>query len=646
MPRMKRDELLSHVQSEIESAYTSNNGELSDEISNSLDYYLGKPFGNEEDGKSQVISRDVMDVIEWVMPSLMRIFTSNERAVFFDPVGPEDEDAAKQETDVINHIFYKENDGFLNLYTFFKDALLSKNGIMKVFWDPTKETEREEYKGLTDAQLQILLMDDDAEPIEHTENGPDDHDLTIIRTKSDGCAKVIPIPPEEFLISKDAECIIPSEARFTAHKTLKTRSELIEMGFPKRKVKDLPQYHGTDWYESEVALSRSVYDEEYFANDSSHESTELIEVHECYIKIDFDGDGIAELRQVTVAGSEVLLNEPADRCPFIAITPIILTHRFYGLSLADIVMDIQLIKSTLMRGILDNTYLANNGRTAIQDGMVSLDDLLTSRSGGVVRTLGRPSDVMSPIPYNPLPPQTFDVMGQMDSMRKERTGVSQDTMGLEANVLAHGRTGVINQSFDMAQMRTELIARIFAEVGVKNIMRELHAVVQKNQLKKKVMKIRGTWVEISPSEWMSRSNMTVNVGIGTGNKDKQIQSVMTILGLQKEALQTGRGVTEQNIYNSVEKLVEFTGLGDVSQFFTDPSTQPPPQPEPNVEEELAKAQIQLTAAQTETQRMEAQTNAQEAQWKHEEKMTELANKDLIERYKLELAFNKDLPGGL
>ena len=168
MARMKKEELRALLGSEIDSAYGADNGQLSEDIASSIDYYLGEPFGNEEEGKSQVVSRDVMDVIEWVMPSLMRIFTSNEEAVVFDPVQPEDERAAKQETQIVNHVFYKENDGFLNLYTFFKDALLSKNGIMKVWWSPQKETEREEYKGLTDQEMQILLLDPDAEPIEHT----------------------------------------------------------------------------------------------------------------------------------------------------------------------------------------------------------------------------------------------------------------------------------------------------------------------------------------------------------------------------------------------------------------------------------------------------------------------------------------------
>ena len=643
MARMTKNELRALIGTELDNCYGAYSGELSGDISKALEYYLGEPFGNEIDGKSQVISRDVMDVIEWIMPSLMRVFTSNERAVVFDPVEPTDEDAAKQETDIVNHVFYKENDGFLNLYTFFKDALMAKNGILKVFWDPSKETEREEYKGLTEAELNMLLYNDDVDPIEHSEEGGL-HDITILRTKNNGRAKVMPIPPEEFLISKDADCIDPSKARFTCHKTRKTRSELIEMGVSRVKAYKLPSTPGID--REDIRTARNNLDDDFFVDDAPHESQRMVEVHECYYKVDFDNDGIAELRQVTLAGDEIIFNEPVDECPFIAITPIILTHKFYGLSIADIVMDIQLIKSTLMRGILDNTYLANNGRTAVMDGQVNLDDLLTSRSGGVVRTMGRPADVLSPMPYNRLPAETFSVMQQMDQMRKERTGISQESMGLEANVLAHGRTGVVNQSFDVARMRTELVARIFAEIGVKPLMRKLHGMLQKNQDKQKWVQIRGKWIDVRPDEWKCRYNMTVNVGLGTGNKDRQIASIMQILDVQKQLMGMGRGVTEQNVYNSLEKLIEFSGLGDVSLYFTDPSTQPPPQPKPDPNELLVQAQIKLAESQAMTSTIEAETNRQEAIWKHEERLKELIDKDNRERFKMELEYKRNVPGGL
>ena len=646
MPRMKEHELIAIVGTELNESYGASSGELSDQIATALDYYYGEPFGNEEEGQSQVVSTDVRDVIGWQVPSLMRIFTSTNRAVVFDPVQPEDEDQARQETDIVNHVFFKENDGYLILHDSITDGLLSKNGIAKVWWDSTPTKTREEYKRLTDIELQALLFDE-VEPIEHTESQIDGiavHDIAVERVLSDGRAKIEVIAPEEFRISKDAVSIDPKKARFTCHITRKTRSDLIEMGFSKRKVNSLAIWNKQ--FETDIEESRRNLDDDTFMTEAAHESMQQVEINECYIRVDFDGDGIAELRQVTFAGNEILVNEPVDSVPFVAWTPRMLTHKFFGMSSADDTMELQLIKSTLLRQILDNTYQANNGRTAVQDGQVNLDDLLTSRPGGVVRTLGPPGNVISPMPYNPLPQQTGDVMGMMDQLRKERTGVSQETMGLEANVLAHGRTGVINQSFDVSQMKIELIARNYAEVFLKPLFRDLHEILQKNQTKKKWIQLRGEWIEINPSEWRTRYNMTVNVGLGTGNKDKQLQGIAAILSAQKELIPTGRGVTEDNIFNALEKLVEFSGFNDVNQFFTDPSTQPPPQPKTDPQEQLAQAQIQLTQQQVNNTRIEAETNRQEAIWRHEEKMKELIEKDQRERYKIELEFQRNVPGGL
>jgi hypothetical protein len=195
-------------------------------------------------------------------------------------------------------------------------------------------------------------------------------------------------------------------------------------------------------------------------------------------------------------------------------------------------------------------------------------------------------------------------------------------------------------------MRTELIARIFAEVGLKPLMLELHALIQKYQNKKRWIQLRGKWVEVKPDEWRTRYNMTVNVGLGSGNKDRQMQSIAQILALQEKLLPTGRGVTEQNVYNALEKLVEFSGIGEVSQFFTDPSTQPPPSNEPSTEEKLATAQLQLASEQVKATVAEAETNRQEAIWRHEEKLKELIEKDQRERYKIELEYHRNVPGGL
>jgi len=639
---MTEEELVGLVRNELDA--TKYISRLSDERETAIDYYHGEPFGNEEPGQSQVVSTDVQETVEWIMPSLMRIFTATNKAVVFEPTSPDDEDAARQETDMVNHTFYKENNGFLVMYSFVKDALLMKNGITKFWWDDSEEKSKETYSGLTDNELLDLLSDENIEPVEHTLEG-ELNDVVVMRTNSTGRVVVEPVPPEEFVISADATSVDPSAARMVAHRTLKMRSELIAMGMRKSFVNELPVEGGYPDYDQPEKLARDTLDE--LEEVQNHFSTDWVRYEEAYIKVDFDGDGLAELRQVTLAGGSLAVykkgkgNIEVDAIPFAAATPIILTHKFYGMSVADTVMDLQLIKSTILRGMLNNTYQINNPRTAVQNDMVNLDDLLDNTAGGIVRTVGLPAQTIMPMPTSPLPQQTFQVWEEMERIRKDRTGVGQDTTGLDSNVLAHGKAGVVDQSFDMARMRIELIARVIAETGMTQMFLGIHRLLQQNQNKPKWVKIRGEWIEVDPSEWHNRSNMTVNVGLGTGNKDRQISTLGGILEMQKE-----QGVPPENIHNTLTRLVEAGGYKTVEEFFPDPANNPPPPPKEDPQEQLIQAQIQLTAQQVDVAKSEMETNRQEAIWKHEENMLKITTQDQTARYKIELEYQRNVPGGL
>jgi hypothetical protein len=530
------------------------------------------------------------------------------------------------------------------MYSFIKDALLMKNGITKFWWDDSDEKSKETYQGLTDNELLDLLSDENVEPVEHTQEG-EFNDVVVMRTNSTGRVVVEPVPPEEFVISADATSVDPSKARMVAHKTLKMRSELIAMGMRKSFVDELPAEGANPPYDEPEKLARDVLDE--LEEVQNHHSTDWVRYEEVYIKVDFDGDGLAELRQVTLAGGNLAVykkgkgNIEVDAIPFAAATPIILTHKFYGMSVADTVMDLQLIKSTILRGMLNNTYQINNPRTAVQNDMVNLDDLLDNTSGGIVRTVGLPAQTIMAMPTSPLPPQTFQVWEELERIRKDRTGVGQDTTGLDSNVLANGKSGVVDQSFDMARMRIELIARVMAETGMTQMFLGIHRLLQQNQDKPKWVKIRGEWIEVDPSEWHNRSNMTVNVGLGTGNKDRQISTLGGILEMQKE-----QGVPPENVHNTLTRLVEAGGYKSVEEFFPDPANNPPPPPKEDPQEKLIEAQIALTAKQVQVAESEMETNRQEAIWKHEENMLKITTTDQTNRYKIELEYQHNVPQGL
>ena len=366
---------------------------------------------------------------------------------------------AEQATNYINYIFNKDNPGFSILYTWFKDALIEKNGIVKVYWDESEKVEQETYENLNDQEYQILINNDDVEVVEEESfvdekakeqleqikalaeaqgqvmediPTPKLHNCIIKRTSSSGKVKIENIPPEEFLIQKSAKSI--EDADFVAHRVLKTRSDLIQMGFDRDIVDDLPTQNTVTMNDERLARFADI--DESPLHDAPDESTQDIEIYECYVKIDMDGDGIAELRKVIVAGGNantILENMPCDFIPFCSLTPVPMPHRFYGRSVSELVEDVQLVKSTVMRQLLDNMYLTNNNRVAIMDGMVNLDDLLTSRPGGVVRTKQPPSQVMLPMQNQTISQQAFPLLEYLDTVRETRTGVTRYSQGLDAD---------------------------------------------------------------------------------------------------------------------------------------------------------------------------------------------------------------------
>lgn len=621
---LEDQDLKNILQSHINNALGFLGGTLSTQREKSLEYYQGDKLGNEIDGRSQVVSTDVADTIESLLPNLLRVFTASDRVVNCEPVKAEDAPLAEQATAYLNHIFYKENDGFVLLYNFFKDALLEKNGILKVYYDDTVTVEHETYRNLTDQEYQDIIDQDDVQVVKHSEKEdelgeesleqfenqmsqagldldlptPKLHDLEIKRTLKKGKIKVDSIPPEEFLIDKN--CIKLDEANYVAHRVDITRSELISMGYNKDDVESLPASESAILNTEKFARYKNIDD--YPFNTSQDKSTQTVTIYENYVRYDYDGDGIAELRKIVSVGEsseQILENVPCDHIPFVSVTPIPMPHRFYGRSVAELVEDIQLMKSTVMRQLLDNMYLTNNNRVAIMDGMVNMDDLLTSRPGGVVRTKQPPNQVMQPIQAQPISGQAFPLLEYLDTIREVRTGVTKYNQGLDADSLnktATGISAIINQT----QMRAELIARIFAETGVKDLFRKMFELSVKYQDKEKIIQLNNQYIPVLPTEWRNRFNISIVVGLGTGTKEQQLIILNNILDKQLQAfnLQGQREypmVSLKNIYNTLSKIVENAGLKTPDSYFINPDigrqyvTPPPPPPIPPIEKiEMAR----------------------------------------------------------
>ena len=616
------DKLRAIINSEINNSIGFMGSNLTSQRKKSMEYYMGDKLGTEIDGRSQVVSTDVADTVETILPNLLRIFTASDQVVKCEPVKSEDVPLSDQATNYINYIFNKDNNGFSILYTWFKDALLEKNGIVKVYWDDSSSVEQETYKNLNDIEYQVLVNDDNVEIVsEETrvdekaqeeleqiqalkkiqqEQNPDLeanqelddlptpmlHDVVIKRTSTSGKVKIENVPPEEFLIQRSAKSI--EDANFVAHRVMKTRSQLIEMGFDRDVVENLPTSNNI--LLNDERLTRLSDIDESPLNDAPDESTTDIEVYECYVRCDMDGDGVAELRKVIVAGSsanEILENMPCDNIPFCSLTPIPMPHRFYGRSVSELVEDVQLIKSTVMRQLLDNMYLTNNNRVAIMDGQVNLDDLLTSRPGGVVRTKQPPSQVMFPMQNQTISQQAFPLLEYLDTIRETRTGITRYNQGLDADSLNKTATGV-NAIMTQSQMRMELIARVFAETGIKDLFRRIFELTCKYQDKERVVELNNQFVPVKPTEWKNRFNISIVVGLGSGSKEQQIVMLNNILERQLQAFQLQGNrefpmVSLKNIYNSLAKIIENAGLKNVENYFVNPDmgkgmVTPPPEP--------------------------------------------------------------------
>ncbi len=645
--KMTEDELVSQLNSEIYGATGYANTELSNQREESMKYYLGEKFGNEIDGRSEIVTTDVRDTVEYIMPSLMRIFTTHNNIAEFEPQGPEDVQMAEQATNYINYVFNRQNNGFKVLYDAFKDALISKTGVIKHYWEEKEEVTTETYTNLTEIEYQSILANDDFEVVEHTETVvqkavTDDfgnlvspkvveHDVKAKCYKSSGQVRVAAVPPEEFLVSRRAPSL--EDADFVCHRVKKSVSDLIAEGYDASVVNDIPSYDQSEAEMNEERLARFSYDDDSVPPSEGSGPNKKVWIDECYIRIDFDNDGIAELRKITKGGNYILDNEEIDMIPFSAICPMPIPHKFYGMSIADTVKDIQLIKSTIMRNLLDNMYLTNNARYAVMAGQVELDDLLTSRPGGIVRM--RAPNAVTALPTPQIQNYAFDMVKYLDSVREERSGVSKMTQGLNPDVLtSHVTSGAISAATESAMQRVELIARIFAETGVKDLFTNIYALVQRYEDRKKMFYLNGKFVPIDVSRWKEKLNCTINVGVGSGSQQSKMQTMSGIMQIIQQLVQNGGMgtlVTPQNIYNAVSEFIAQSGYKNTDQFISNPQMMPPPQPpEPTVEEKIQnqKSQIELQKLQLQAAEIELDTElkAQELQLKKEEAAIDLAIK--------------------
>ena len=652
------------LENEIEDAIGYLETETTDERQRALEYYLGEPYGNEVEGKSSIVTREVAEAVDGALPQLMRLFASGDKVVQFEPVNDGDQPFAKQATEYVNWVFNKDNDGFIILHNWFKDALLQKVGIIKAYWEDKIDVKKESYKGLTDDELAIIMQDPEVEIVEQETTIVQEavfdemtgmevlpaiitHDVKFKKTTNNGKVTVENVPPEEFLISKRAKSI--ADSPFTAHRKMMTRSELIAMGYDEDVVMDLATGDALEF--SPERIARYSRGEQPTDMDSDDESMQLVEVFECYLKVDADDDGIAEYKRIVYASHEILEEDECDYNPFHSICPIPIPHKFYGQSLADRAMDIQIIKSTVTRQMLDNLYLTNNYRVGAVEGQVNLDDLLTSTAGGVIR-MKNPNAII-PLTVQSSAGQSFPMLEYLDSVQAKRTGVSDAQQGLDPNLLQNVTATAVSAMSASSTGKLELIARIFAETGVTSVFRGILHLLCKYQDKSRVVHINGEFIPFDPREWKTNYNVNINVGLGTGQRQEQLATMQMILAKQEQIIQqyglSNPLVNVKQYRDTLAKFIHMAGFKDSTEFMNEITPEmnaqlSQPQPEkvdPNtqaaqvlaqVEREKAQLKSQTDAAKLQLEREQMQLEAQqkqlELQQREVQQTTDLALKEL------------------
>ena len=638
---MKMDEgqIKSIVESEIDDSIGYIETETVEERRKALDYYLRNPYGNEVEGRSQIVTGEVAEAIDGALPQLIRVFTTTEDIVYFEPKTAEDEESAKQATDYCNWVFYRENEGLLILHNWFKDALLEKVGIVKSYWDAQEDVIKEKYQSLTEDELVMLLSDESltvvSQKVEMIPAGVDmmgmpimapSYDVTVKRSNKSGSVRIENVPPEEFLISKAARTI--EDSPFVAHRKLMQRSELIAMGYDKDIVNELPSYDDLSFSAERVA--RFDNGEQPDQTQSLDHSMQTVEVYECYIRIDENDDGIAELRRIVYCGSEILEDEDCDYVPFHSICPIPIPHKFFGQSLADRTMDIQLIKSTITRQSLDNLYLTNNNRVGAVDGQVNLDDLLNATPGGIVR-LKNPNALV-PLQVQSTFGQAMPMLEYMDGIQARRTGVSDAQQGLDPDILSNVTAAAVAAMMKSNSGKLELIARIFAETGVKSLFRGILHLLGKYQDKPKIVRMRGKYVQFDPRTWANEYDVSVNVGLGSGDRDQKLTMLQMVLAKQEQIIQqygpSNPLVSVGQYRNTLAKFIEAAGFKDANAFMNEIT--------PEMDAQLSQPQPTAPDAQAEVAQLLAQVEREKTQAKAQ---IDAAKLDL-ERQNLEAEYTR------
>ena len=582
MPKMTDSELVSLLSQAKEQAAIYN-GEFMRENTKFLAAYLGDKSGEFAGipNQSSVVSTDIADVVEADMPSLMRIFYGSGDVVTFQPNtdNPAEVQEAEDKTKYVNWIVRNQPESFQILHAWLKDAEIQKNGVVKYFVDEQKEVDEERFTGVDFDELSTIvesLNDPDvtkSEIIEQEETSPGVWDLKFKVTRETKKICILNIPPESFLISRNATSI--DDAELVGDRVRKTRGELLAEGFPRELIDSLSTVDEEDNRNSNI---KAVRDRDQGGNNPdgtiNNWASQHVEISDLYVKVDFDGDGIAERRHVMISGNKVLVNEYFNHVPYASLSAILMPHKAIGRSRAEITYPTQLQKTALVRGMNDNIRISQRPRNVVHPD-VDLDDMLTYRDNGVIRmeddTKILPQNAVMPlvIPYTG--DKTLQVIQYVDQARAQTTGALLPNQGLDADKITSETATRFNGIKDSSDAKVELIARNYAETGFRKLYEGIAWLASRFQDTQTEIRVLGKQLTVNPTSWKYKHHIQSNVGLGAGNNEKSVESLQGLYAIQQQLKANGSTLTDDvDIYNTLKRITDGLGFPRVDEFFNNP----------------------------------------------------------------------------
>ena len=670
---MSDDDLRTKVSGLIRDCVQYSITELAPDRAKATDYYKARPFGNEEDGRSQFIMTEVRDSTLAILPSILRVFFGSDRALEFQPTNAGTQGQADQATDYVQFVFAEDNDGFLKSHTVLKDGLLHKLGIFKWGWDKTSATRAFALDKVTQSELELIASDDavsltlvrqltegsaPAPAAQEPATSPVEATYYVecsVKTEN-GRVRVWAVPPEEFGVSRNARTI--EDALCVSHIREMRHSDLLALGIEQDWIDEHGGPDATiDSNADDIARRPTGTSGSLTQEPEAGEANDKSLYAEAYIFLDYDGDGIAELRRVCTLGPGHWpipnMNTPVDERPFSAWCPDPEPHTLIGDSFADRTMDIQRLSSMVMRSTLDSLALSIFPRMAYEEGQANVMDILNTEIGAPIRI--RRQGAVQPLTVPWVGQYAIPLMSTINEILESRTGVDKGTVGLDADSLQSTGAEAAHAAITSSQGQQELIARLFAEQALKPLFRGILGLLVKHQDKARVLKLRGQWVEVYPRVWDANMSVTVNTGLGTSYTARKLGVLAGIIAKQEQIMSTlgpSNPIVTLGMYSdALARTAELEGFKDRSAFFkpVDPNWQPPqPTPTPSPEEIEGQTAIKVEQMRSdrEMQIKEAELSIEQTKiaLDHERRMAEGAARHALARYELELKYHANISG--